>query len=141
MACFLYRLSHATIPLKEFEVMLRECVIHVKWVFDQTPLLLLVQIFDESALLQLCDEARIDELFRLVVADLGVSRRDDLINDFQIVSDRIGRGNESLLLIKTGCFLPLIGLRELPELPEHVVTMANAVGTGVSWWGLSSQVR
>src|SRR5262245_52201118 len=57
-------------------------------------LLLLVEPFDKPALVQLRDKARVDELFRLVAADIGPSRRRDLVDRVQSFGYRIGRGDK-----------------------------------------------
>lgn len=61
-------------------------------------LLLPVEFPYKSALVQLCDKARTNELFGLVAPDLGVPGRDDLVDGVQVFGDRIRRGNEILLV-------------------------------------------
>src|SRR5262245_47943514 len=58
--------------------------------------LLFVEFLDESALVQLGNEASVHKLFGLVAADVGIPGGDDFINHVQVFCDRIRRGNEIL---------------------------------------------
>ena len=56
-----------------------------------------IQLLYKAALIQLCNEAGIDEFFGLVIADIGASLGDVVVGRFQAFGDRIRRGDEILL--------------------------------------------
>src|SRR6266576_6178339 len=63
-----------------------------------------VQLLDESALVQLGDEARIHKLLRLAPADLRPSLRNILVGCFESFHDWIRHRNEILLVSVVGIF-------------------------------------
>src|SRR4051794_15480807 len=57
---------------------------------------LLVQSFYESTLIQFADEACVNKLLRLVIADFWSGLRDKLVNSLKSFGDRIRSGDEIL---------------------------------------------
>ena len=57
---------------------------------------MLVKLFDEAALVEFRDEARIDEFLRLVVANIRTGLRDVIEGGFEAFGDRI-RGGDKVL--------------------------------------------
>src|SRR5262249_40193662 len=72
--------------------------------FAPPRLFLFIEFFDEPALIQLGDEARVHEFFGFAAADFWPRLRYVIIGGFQPLHDRIGHRNKILLVGVVGVF-------------------------------------
>src|SRR5581483_7232183 len=80
-------------------------------------LFLTVELFEESALVQFSDEARIDELIRLVLENFRAALRDVFVGRLESLRDRIGHRDEIFLINLVGTLeqLAIVGAQILGE--------------------------